>query len=157
MNSTDLPSFVNCTFADLCEDDETNCVEYCQYLRPDIDECTQNAEVADAAIEAVMNVDPPSCSLPNFKTDPIFDCQNPSKDNPVCLYAEVIEEAILLGADFAKIDTAIELIFGESASVGFVCSIAESVADGKQIPGRCCLDAPYSKQNETTWGQPVSD
>ena len=60
------------------------------------------------------------------------------------------------GEDFSRIDTAIELVFGERSSVGFICSIANSVVDDNlNLPGRCCLDAPYQNL-DNFWGTPVS-
>jgi hypothetical protein len=81
------------------------------------------------------------------------DCTQSRKG---CEYAKVEGTSnVFAGGDFEELDTAIELVFGEKASVGFICSIAESVAgDNKTLPGRCCLSAPF--QTDDPWGQPVS-
>ena len=117
-----------------------------------------DAQIADSALEAIMQATLAQCPIPNsIKTqNNVVACDRDTGwEIPGCLVAQIDESAILPAANFEKLDTAIELVFGEGASVGFVCSIADSFADGKPLPGRCCLDAPYSKANETTWGQPV--
>ena len=90
-----------------------------------------------------------------------FTCDATIPESPlvnVGYYATVLPDDSIIPEDyFSTIDNAIELVFGERASVGFVCSLSESVAnDGKTLPGYCCLDAPYSTTNVDAWGQPVS-
>ena len=54
-------------------------------------------------------------------------------------------------------DTAIALVFGNKTTVGQVCSFAKGLASKNvtNIPGFCCLDAPYQSKIEE-WGEKVS-
>ena len=65
-----------------------------------------------------------------------------------------VSDSIFAVSDFEPLDKGIELVFGDKASVGLICSFADSLQEGKGIPGRCCLDAPY--QTSAPWGQPYS-
>jgi hypothetical protein len=154
VNSPDIPNDVICISENLCDPRDDSCVENCAYLYPE--ECF-NAQTADAVDASVLAINPPNCELPNF-VGSNSDCDI-SKDfsNNNCRYASVDEDRILEDVDdYEELDIAIQLVFGDKASVGFVCSITESnVTDSRPLPGRCCLDAPYSKTNESLWGQPV--
>jgi hypothetical protein len=163
-NATNLPGGVTCssTLGSQCDANSADCLEHCVYLVAETS-CF-DAQIADAALEAILQVDLQQCSIPNqievlTTTTREVPCNadtfNPDPANE-CLVATLDEDNVLPNANFDKLDTAIQLVFGEGASVGFVCSIAESVAnDDKPLPGRCCLDAPYSKTDPDTWGQPV--
>ena len=65
-----------------------------------------------------------------------------------------VSDSLFNVEDFEPLDTALEFVFGEKASVGLICSFADSLQEGKGIPGRCCLDAPY--QTSAPWGQAYS-
>jgi len=65
-----------------------------------------------------------------------------------------VSDSLFAVSDFEPLDKGIELVFGDKASVGLICSFADSLQEGKGIPGRCCLDAPY--QTSAPWGQPYS-
>ena len=51
-----------------------------------------------------------------------------------------------------RCDTAMSLIFGDTASVGQICSVASAVSEegADRMPGRCCLDTPKSVGNLAT-------
>ena len=53
-------------------------------------------------------------------------------------------------------DTSIELLFGEKTTIGQVFSYANGIKHKivDQLPGFCCLDAPYES---SYWGEKVSD
>lgn len=54
---------------------------------------------------------------------------------------------------FQPVDTALELVFGEKPSPGFICGIKDRVVhDGKPLPGTCCLDAAYQLYDDH-WGK----
>ena len=54
---------------------------------------------------------------------------------------------------FGPIQKALELVFGEKTSPGFICGIKEAVVnEGVAMPGTCCLDAPYELDGDH-WGQ----
>ena len=48
-----------------------------------------------------------------------------------------------------RCDTAMSLIFGDTTSVGQICSVASAVSEKgpERMPGRCCLDTPKSAGN----------
>jgi hypothetical protein len=53
-------------------------------------------------------------------------------------------------------DNAMEMVFGEETSVGYLCGVKDAVTDPKRnvpIPGYCCLDTPTSS---SPWGKSVS-
>ena len=54
-------------------------------------------------------------------------------------------------------DVAIALVFGNKTTIGQVCSFAKGLASNTEtnIPGFCCLDAPYQSKIEE-WGEKVS-
>ena len=54
-------------------------------------------------------------------------------------------------------DIAIALVFGNKTTIGQVCSFAKGLASKTvtNIPGFCCLDAPYQSKVEE-WGEKVS-
>ena len=54
-------------------------------------------------------------------------------------------------------DSSIALVFGNKTTIGQVCSFAQGLTSGTvtQIPGFCCLDAPY-EINGAEWGEKVS-
>jgi hypothetical protein len=66
-----------------------------------------------------------------------------------------------LRAQFRKnmdiFDTSIALVFGNKTTIGQVCSFAKGLASKTvtNIPGFCCLDAPYQSKIEE-WGEKVS-
>ncbi len=66
-----------------------------------------------------------------------------------------------LQAQFRKnmdiFDTSIALVFGNKTTIGQVCSFAKGLASKTvtNIPGFCCLDAPYQSKIEE-WGEKVS-
>lgn len=58
------------------------------------------------------------------------------------------------GLDRTSLDTSIALVFGNKTTIGQVCSFARGLDDGAvdDIPGFCCLDAPYQAPD---WGEKV--
>lgn len=53
---------------------------------------------------------------------------------------------------FEPISKGLELVFGGKPSVGFICGVRDAIVDdGKQIPGTCCLDAPFQLDGDN-WG-----
>ena len=49
----------------------------------------------------------------------------------------------------------LELVFGLDASPGFICGVKDAVVnDNKQLPGFCCLDAPFQLADDY-WGHEV--
>jgi hypothetical protein len=62
-------------------------------------------------------------------------------------------------AFYNNITRGFDLVFGERASVGFLCGVKEKAlvkTYGKTpLPGYCCLDAPY-QLNNSNWGSAVS-
>jgi hypothetical protein len=66
-----------------------------------------------------------------------------------------------LRAQFRKnkdtFDASIALVFGNKTTIGQVCSFAKGLASKTvtNIPGFCCLDAPYQSKIEE-WGEKVS-
>ena len=54
-------------------------------------------------------------------------------------------------------DTSIALVFGNKTTIGQVCSFAKGLMSKTvtNIPGFCCLDAPYQTKIEE-WGEKVS-
>ena len=58
------------------------------------------------------------------------------------------------GLDRSSLDTSIALIFGNGTTIGQVCSFAKGLKDKTvtDVPGFCCLDAPYESQD---WGEKV--
>jgi hypothetical protein len=74
-----------------------------------------------------------------------------------CPYYAIPEGENLFNAftDPATITKALELVFGDKPSVGFICGIKEAVVNGNEaMPGYCCLDAPY-QLDEDQWGREV--
>ncbi len=59
--------------------------------------------------------------------------------------------------DMDIFDTPIALVFGNKTTIGQVCSFAKGLASKNvtNIPGFCCLDAPYQSKIEE-WGEKVS-
>ena len=57
----------------------------------------------------------------------------------------------------AILDTSIALVFGNKTTIGQVCSFAKGLKSNAvtNIPGFCCLDAPYQSKLEY-WGEKVS-
>ncbi|CAB9512779.1 expressed unknown protein [Seminavis robusta] len=54
---------------------------------------------------------------------------------------------------FEPMTRGFELTFGERPSPGFICGIKDAIVkDGKSIPGKCCLDAPWQGKLDQ-WGQ----
>jgi hypothetical protein len=57
---------------------------------------------------------------------------------------------------YNTITNGFDLVFGAKSSIGFICGVKEAVVeDGKNLPGYCCLDAPYQLSN-AHWGSSVS-
>jgi hypothetical protein len=61
---------------------------------------------------------------------------------------------------YKAITKGFELVFGDKPSVGFICGIKNAVVNNekpipKDLPGECCLDAPYQLDNKN-WGNKVS-
>ena len=56
--------------------------------------------------------------------------------------------------DRSSLDTSIALVFGNKTTIGQVCSFARGLEDDTvdDVPGFCCLDAPYESQD---WGEKV--
>ena len=54
-------------------------------------------------------------------------------------------------------DASIALVFGNKTTIGQVCSFAKGLTSNTvtNIPGFCCLDAPYQSKIEE-WGEKVS-
>jgi hypothetical protein len=54
-------------------------------------------------------------------------------------------------------DASIALVFGNKTTIGQVCSFAKGLKSNivTNIPGFCCLDAPYQSKIEE-WGEKVS-
>ena len=55
-----------------------------------------------------------------------------------------------------KFDNAMEMVFGDKTSVGYLCGVKEAVTDPARnatIPGYCCLDSPT---DSLPWGKSVS-
>ena len=65
------------------------------------------------------------------------------------------ERYFSLGFDRSSLDTSIALIFGNKTTIGQVCSYTRGLEDGTvdDLPGFCCLDAPY--QTKPEWGEKV--
>ena len=59
------------------------------------------------------------------------------------------------GYERSTFDDSIALIFGNKTTIGQVCSYSRALQEGivDDIPGFCCLDAPYESNN---WGETVS-
>ena len=57
----------------------------------------------------------------------------------------------------ATLDASIALVFGNKTTIGQVCSFAKGLKSNTvtNIPGFCCLDAPYQSKLEY-WGEKVS-
>jgi hypothetical protein len=92
-----------------------------------------------------------------YEDDAVFKANDDPPCQDRCIFAQLVGDTNLFGGEggFSKLDKSIELVFGSRSSVGLICSIAKSVSvDDKNLPGRCCLDAPY--QTTSVWGQPVS-
>ncbi len=55
------------------------------------------------------------------------------------------------------LDSSIALAFGNGTTIGQVCSFSKGLTSRivTNIPGFCCLDAPYQSTNEE-WGEKVS-
>lgn len=55
------------------------------------------------------------------------------------------------------IDSSIALMYGNKTTIGQVCAFAQGLTSGTvtQIPGFCCLDAPYQSKNNEEWGEKV--
>jgi hypothetical protein len=81
---------------------------------------------------------------------------DPGGGNPNCrtgtgcvFYSVGVGENIFSKASVKELEAA-ALVFGEKPSLGFVCGNADAVVnDGKNLPGYCCLDAPYQSD---PWG-----
>jgi hypothetical protein len=74
-----------------------------------------------------------------------------------CPYYEIPEGENLFNGftDLATVTTALELVFGDKPSIGFICGIKEAVVnDNEAMPGYCCLDAPYQLDGDQ-WGREV--
>ena len=56
----------------------------------------------------------------------------------------------------SQLDTSIALLFGNKTTIGQVCSYSKALEEGMvdNMPGFCCLDAPYEAD---AWGETVSD
>ena len=53
------------------------------------------------------------------------------------------------------IGNSLELVFGLDASPGFICGVKDAVVnDNKELPGFCCLDAPFQLPDDY-WGHEV--
>jgi hypothetical protein len=75
------------------------------------------------------------------------------KEGPECQRKCQLEKS---DGYYNAITRGIELVFGDKPSVGFICSVKEAVIIyGKDLPGYCCLDAPY-QLNISNWGNAVS-
>ena len=62
-----------------------------------------------------------------------------------------------LGHAMDMFDTSIALVFGNKTTIGQICSFSKGLASQTvtDIPGFCCLDAPYQSMGEE-WGAKVS-
>ena len=60
--------------------------------------------------------------------------------------------------DRSLLDVSIELLFGKKTSIGQVCAYAQGVENNnvEDVPGFCCLDAPYEDSAGQVWGEKVS-
>ena len=58
------------------------------------------------------------------------------------------------GLDINSLDNSIALIFGNKTTIGQVCSFVKGLKERTvvDVPGFCCLDAPYSSSD---WGEKV--
>ncbi|CAB9531623.1 expressed unknown protein (Partial), partial [Seminavis robusta] len=56
--------------------------------------------------------------------------------------------------EYKKVQHGFNMVFGDKASVGFLCGIKEVVAEKgpKKFPGTCCLDTPYEGTGDN-WGR----
>lgn len=53
---------------------------------------------------------------------------------------------------FGAMREGLELVFGDRTSTGFICGMKEVIVnDEKEMPGTCCLDAPYELSGDD-WG-----
>lgn len=59
------------------------------------------------------------------------------------------------GLDRTSLDASIALIFGNKTTIGQVCAYAKGLEENlvEDVPGFCCLDAPYESKD---WGEKVS-
>jgi hypothetical protein len=104
-------------------------------------------------------------AFPNFLPSSNHDTEVYCCSNTPAGYLTTIAELQTRQADFFdtglsmdSIDKSISLVFGDKTTIGQVCayskgltSIPKTVVD---IPGFCCLDAPYKARTEE-WGEKV--
>jgi hypothetical protein len=66
--------------------------------------------------------------------------------------------------DRSLLDQSIILLFGNKTTIGQVCAYAkgvektdeDDVPEVNDVPGFCCLDAPYEAESGQVWGEKVS-
>ena len=86
------------------------------------------------------------------------DCGPPLEqsvcDNALILLAALRQTSIETGLSRSSLDESLAIIFGNGTTIGQVCSYARGLEAGtvEDLPGFCCLDAPYETQN---WGEKV--
>jgi hypothetical protein len=111
-------------------------------------------------VTAVMETDKSICewcALRDLPQSPCLLKANPTdkekEEGPECQRKCQVEKS---DAYYNRITRGVELVFGDKPSVGFICSTKEAVInDGKDLPGFCCLDAPY-QLDVSNWGNAVS-
>ena len=67
----------------------------------------------------------------------------------------LLSESSNQGLARSALDDSIALVFGNKTTIGSVCSYSKALEEElvDNIPGFCCLDAPYESNN---WGETVS-
>mmetsp|Transcript_2549 Transcript_2549/g.3954 ORF Transcript_2549/g.3954 Transcript_2549/m.3954 type:complete len:1065 (-) Transcript_2549:183-3377(-) len=138
-----------------------------------LDEIFQYTKVGDnGGIIGVSGTPELSQDLKNFLAEAYFtdqsiddliaffsDCDE--EDEPLCqailelFLAPLRDNFFNNGLDRKSLDTSIALVFGNKTTIGQVCSFAKGLEDDTvdDIPGFCCLDAPYESQE---WGEKYS-
>ena len=73
----------------------------------------------------------------------------------IALLQQILSTKSNQGFARSALDDSIALVFGNKTTIGSVCSYSRALEEElvDNIPGFCCLDAPYESNN---WGETVS-
>ena len=73
----------------------------------------------------------------------------------IALLQQILSTKSNQGLARSALDDSIALVFGNKTTIGSVCSYSRALEEElvDNIPGFCCLDAPYESNN---WGETVS-
>ena len=145
-------------------DDGSNGIEVCGSGRPDCEQGSLifSTELKDLFIEAfVYNSIQEQIDLYQECVDDTSTQVN-EPDDPFCEDQLALLKGIQEGLSNEGLtsstffDESIALLFGNKTTIGQVCAYAEGLEleTVDDIPGFCCLDAPYEADD---WGETVSD